>query len=245
MIRDWPSHGRPVFGVQKMIGVLTNFFGVIVGTAIGCLINAEIQQKYEDVLYAILGLIALGIGMESIAANMPKSHYQVLFIVSLAVGGLLGTYWDLDGWFNGLTKLLGGGKKGLSQGLMTAILLNCIGALSIVGAVIAAVKGNNTMLFTNALMALVTVMVLGASFGWGIMWTAPVILIWQGGIYLIAKYLSASFFSSELVTEISIVGGFLIAATGLSMMKVKNLKTLNLLPSLLIPIIFFIIKDLI
>ena len=50
MIRDWPSHGRPVFGVQKMIGVLTNFFGVIVGTAIGCLINAEIQQKYEDVL---------------------------------------------------------------------------------------------------------------------------------------------------------------------------------------------------
>lgn len=128
---------------------------------------------------------------------------------------------------------------------MTAILLNCIGALSIVGAVIAAVKGNNTMLFTNDLMALVTVMVLGASFGWGIMWTAPVILIWQGGIYLIAKYLSASFFSSELVTEISIVGGFLIAATGLSMMKVKNLKTLNLLPSLLIPIIFFIIKDLI
>lgn len=101
------------------------------------------------------------------------------------------------------------------------------------------------MLYTNALMALVTVMVLGASFGWGIMWSAPVILVWQGGIYLIAKYLSASFFSSELVTEISIVGGFLIAATGLSMLKVKNLKTLNLLPSLLVPIIFFLIKDLI
>lgn len=228
-----------------MSGVLANFLGVVVGTAIGCVINSAIQQKYEDVLFAVLGLIALGIGMESIAANMPRSHYQVLFIVSLALGSVVGTWWDLDARFNRLTKRLGGGQKGLNQGLMTAILLNCIGALSIVGTVIAAVKGNNTMLYTNALMALVTVMVLGASFGWGIMWSAPVILVWQGGIYLIAKYLSASFFSSELVTEISIVGGFLIAATGLSMLKVKNLKTLNLLPSLLVPIIFFLIKDLI
>lgn len=131
----------PFFEVHEMSGVLAKFLGVVVGTAIGCVINSAIQQKYEDVLFAVLGLIALGIGMESIAANMPRSHYQVLFIVSLALGSVVGTWWDLDARFNRLTKRLGGGQKGLSQGLMTAILLNCIGALSIVGTVIAAVKG--------------------------------------------------------------------------------------------------------
>lgn len=71
---------------------------------------------------------------------------------------------------------------------------------------------------------------------------APVLLVWQGSIYLIAKYLSASFFSNELIVELSITGGFLIAMTGLSLLKVKDLKPLNFLPALLVPVLFFIIK---
>lgn len=73
---------------------------------------------------------------------------------------------------------------------------------------------------------------------------APVLFCWQGMIYVIAKYLSAGFFSNQLVTEISIVGGFLIATTGITLLKLRDIKTLNLLPSLFVPIIFFILKDL-
>ena len=69
---------------------------------------------------------------------------------------------------------------------------------------------------------------------------APVLFLWQGGIFLIARYLSASFFSGALVTELAAVGGFLILASGLSILKIKAIKTLNLLPALLIPILFFI-----
>lgn len=227
-----------------MSGTFANVISILIGTSLGCLINGGIKKKYEQALFAAMGLSALGIGMENIVNNMPKSHYHVMFIASLAIGVVIGTWLDIDGWFNRLTKRIGGGE-GFSQGLATGILLYCIGALSIVGPVMAAVKGDNTMLYTNATLDFVTSMVLGASFGWGMLWAAPVLFCWQGGIYLVAKYFSATFFSNSLVTEIAIVGGFLIASTGISLLKLRNLKTLNFLPSLLVPVIFFIIKDLI
>lgn len=234
----------PFFGVYQMSGILANFFGVVIGTSVGCFINGGIKKQYEQALFTVMGLAALGIGIQSFVSNMPKSHYQVMFIVSLSIGVVLGTCWDLEGRINRLTKRISGGQEGLSEGLTTAILLYCVGALSIVGPVMSAAEGNNTMLYTNAMMALITAIVLGASFGWGMMWSAPVVLLWQGTIYLVAKYLSASFFSGDLVTEVAIVGGYLIAATGLSMLKIRHFKTLNFLPALLIPVLFFMVKDL-
>ena len=71
---------------------------------------------------------------------------------------------------------------------------------------------------------------------------APVLFVWQGSIYLIAKNLSGSFFSEEMICELCIVGGILIASSGLGILKIKNCKALNMLPALAVPIIFFIIK---
>ena len=224
-----------------MIGTLANVIAILVGTSLGCLLKGGIKKQYEEALFTAMGLAALGIGLENVVNNMPKSHYPVLFIVSLAVGGVLGTWWQIDGHFNGLVNHFGGGSQ-LGKGIATGILLYCIGALSIVGPVMAAVKGDYTMLFTNAMLDLITSMVFGASFGWGMLVCAPVLFCWQGGIYLIAKYLSAGFFSNPLVTEISIVGGFLIATTGISLLKLRDIKTLNYLPALLVPIVFFLAK---
>lgn len=226
-----------------MIGTIVNTLALLVGTSLGCLLKKGLTKKYEDVLYLAMGLAALGIGWENITNNLPKSHYPVLFIVSLATGAVVGTYLDIDAHFNQLIAKLG--QSNVGKGLATEILLCCIGALSIVGPVMAAVKGDNTMLFTNAMLDFVTSMVFGASFGWGMILVAPVLFIWQGSIYLVAKFLSASFFSSSLITEISIVGGFLIACTGLALLKIKDLKVMNFLPALLVPIAFFIIKDII
>lgn len=225
-----------------MIGTLTNVGTILVGTTIGCLVKNGIKQKYEDMLYIAMGLAALGIGLENVINNMPKSKYPVLFIVSLALGALLGTWWDLDGHYNTLVGKFSNSNSRIGEGIATGILLYCIGALSIVGPVMSAVKGQETMLFTNATLDFVTSIVLGASFGWGMLVCAPVLLCWQGGIYLVAKFLSASFFSGPLITEISIVGGFLIATTGITLLKLRDIKTLNLLPALLIPIVFFLIK---
>lgn len=225
-----------------MIGTIVNTCALLVGTTVGCLVKKGLNKRYEDVLFIAMGLAALGIGWENVTNSMPKSHYPVLFIVSLALGGVVGTALNIAGRFNHLVDKAG--KSNLAKGLATEILLCCIGALSIVGPVMAAVKGNNTMLFTNAMLDLVTSMVFVASFGWGMLAVVPVLFCWQGSIYLVAKFLSADFFTGPLVTELSIVGGFLIACSGLSLLKIRDVKTLNFLPSLLVPVIFFIIKDL-
>ncbi|WP_251545529.1 DUF554 domain-containing protein [Limosilactobacillus caecicola] len=226
-----------------MIGTMANVVAILIGTSIGCLAKNGIKKKYENVLFLAMGLAALGIGLQNVVNNIPKSHYPVLFIVSLAVGGLLGTWWDLDAHYNRIIdKFSNGHGSQIGKGIATGVLLYCIGALSIVGPVMAAVKGDNTMLFTNAMLDFVSSIVFGASFGWGMLACAPVLLCWQGGIFLIAKYFSASFFSNSLITEIAIVGGFLIATTGITLLKLREIKTLNLLPSLLIPILFFLVQ---
>ena len=208
-----------------MIGTIVNTLALLVGTSIGCLVKKGINKRYEDVLFIAMGLAALGIGWENVTNNMPKSQYPVLFIVSLALGGVCGTALDISGHFDRLVAKTG--KSNLGKGLATEILLCCIGALSIVGPVIAAVKGDNTMLFTNATLDFVTSMVFGASFGWGMLVVAPVLFCWQGSIYLVAKFLSDSFFTGPLVTEISIVGGFLIACSGLALLKIQCLYITN------------------
>ena len=83
-------------------------------------------------------------------------------------------------------------------------------------------------------------MVLASTYGIGIALAAPVLFCWQGGIYLLATFLG-EFMSPELMCEISVVGGFLIASSGLAILNIKNLKTLNMLPALLIPPLWFVI----
>ena len=131
----------------------------------------------------------------------------------------------------------------LSKGLSTGILLFCIGTLSILGPIQSALYGDNTYLFTNATLDLVTSMVLASTYGIGMILTAVVLFCWQGSIYLLASLLG-NFMTPEMMTELSIVGGFLIASSGLSILGVKDCKTMNMLPALVIPIVFCAIMTL-
>ncbi len=147
---------------------------------------------------------------------MPDSKYPVLFIASLAIGALIGSKLDLDGRFNRMLAKHEG-QQGLAQGLATGILLYCIGTFSIVGPITAALKGDITMLLTNGMLDAVTSTILAASFGFGMIIAAPVLFCWQGAIYLIAKLLAGAI-SSAMITELSIVGGVLILASGISIL---------------------------
>ena len=225
-----------------MIGTLVNTGTILCGSLIGGLLKKGIKDKYRDALYNAMGLAAIGIGVNSICTNMPNSAYPVLFIVSLALGSLLGLVIDLDEKFN---KLVGKfSRSNLGQGLSTGILMFCIGTLSILGPINAALYGDNTYLFTNATLDLVTSMALASTYGFGMMIAAGVLFLWQGGIYLCAGWL-APVLNGGLMTEISLVGGFLIAASGISILGIKNMKTINMLPALLVPPIWFALKALI
>lgn len=220
-----------------MLGTIVNTCCILTGSVVGSLVKRGLKPEYQSVLFTATGLAATGLGINSVVQNMPKSQYPVLFIVSLALGGLAGTALDLNGKFQALTNR-GSGTGKLGEGLSTAILLFCIGTLSILGPINSALYGDNTFLFTNATLDLVTSMVLASTYGIGIAIAAGVLFCWQGSIYLLATLLG-SFLTEAMMTEISIVGGFLIASSGLGILGIKDCKTLNLLPALLVSLIWF------
>lgn len=221
-----------------MIGTFVNTGTILIGSIIGSIVRKGLKEKYQNILYDSMGLAATGLGLHTVVKNMSDSIYPVLFIISLAIGGLLGTAIDLDSKFNKFIERYS--KTNLGQGLSTAIVLFCIGTLSILGPIESALNQNHTFLFTNATLDLVTSLVLASTYGIGIALSALVLFIWQGSIFLLANQVSP-FLTPEFMTEISIIGGFLIFASGLSILKIKSFRTFNLLPSLLVPVIWFLL----
>ncbi|MED3661419.1 DUF554 domain-containing protein [Ureibacillus sp. FSL K6-8385] len=224
-----------------MIGTIVNTVCILAGSLIGSVLKKGIKEEYQTALFTAMGFAATALGINAIVQNMPHSKYPVLFIVSLSIGGLIGTIIDFDGKFKNMVDRFS--KTDLSKGLSTAILLFCIGTLSILGPVESALNHNHTYLFTNATLDLVTSMALAATYGIGIAFAAVVLFCWQGAIYLSAKYIEP-FLTADLMTEISIVGGILILSSGLSILGIKDSKSLNMLPALFVPVLWFIILEL-
>ncbi len=236
-----------------MLGTIINTVTILAGSAFGALVRTGIGEKYKKVLFDGLGLCCLVLGMNASLPNMAKSEFPVLFILSLALGGLVGTKLDLAGKVDRLNARLNNkSKKGNNgvQGLVTGCLLYCIGTFSIVGPVLSALsptagwawnESANTYLYTNATLDFVSSAVLATSYGWIMLLAAPVLFCWQGLFYVIG-YFCGDGMPEPMRVELSIVGGVLILSSGLSILGIKDCKTINLLPSLLVPVLFYLLK---
>ena len=224
-----------------MLAIIFNALAAIIGSAIGAIARKGIKEKYINVLNTAMGLAALVLGINVAMTNMANSKYPVLFIFCLSLGGLLGTVLKLDQRMASATRRMS--TSNLVEGITTGVLLCCVGTLSMMGPVLSALYGDNTYLMTAATLNLVTMIVLASSYGFGTAVTGIVIFVWQESIYGIAK-VSQTFISEQLITEVSVVGGVLIAASGLGVLNIKDCKTINLLPALVMPMLFFLIKNL-
>lgn len=223
-----------------MIGTIVNTLCIVAGSCIGSVAKRAIKPRYQSALYNALGLATIVLGANAVVTYLPESQYPVLFIASLALGSLVGTICDLDGRFKRLVKRFS--RTNLAEGLSTGILLFCVGSLSMVGPILSALYGDNTYLFTNAMLDLVSSMILASTYGIGMALAAPVLFCSQGTIYLITS-LAGNVISAELMNEITIVGGVLIVSSGFAILNIKDCKTVNMLPALLFPILFFGVKQ--
>ena len=229
-----------------MLGTIVNTCTIVVGTLIGVALHKGIKEKYKNVLYDALGLACFAIGLNAVVTNLPKSQYPVLFIAAMAIGSVVGVALDLNGRFHQLVdrKSKKGDGSRLADGLATATLVYCIGPLSMLGPVISALQGDNTFLFTNATLDLVTATIFGSTYGVGMLLAAPVLFLWQGLFYGVAT-LSSTAVSEALMAELLIVGGLLITGSGLSLLRIKDCHVLNMLPALLVPPLWFFLMWLI
>lgn len=239
-----------------MLGTIVNTSTILIGGTFGAIVRQGIKEKYKKSMFNALGLCCLALGMNATLPNMAKSEFPVLFILSLVIGGVIGTKLDLSGHIDRMNERLNkkqGNNNNALNGLVTGILLYCIGTFSIVGPVLSCLSESNgwainepgnTFLYTNATLDLVTSAILAASYGWIMLLAAPVLFCWQGMFYAIAYFFGEAM-PEPMRVELSIVGGVLILSSGLGVLGIKDCKTVNLLPSLLVPVLFYLAKSLI
>lgn len=229
-----------------MIGTIVNAGCILVGSLVGGTLKQVMSERLSQTLYAAMGLAALVLGAHAAIDNMSSSTYPVLFIFSLAAGGVIGTALKLSDCLEKATASQSGdtqaaeGKARLAEGLVTGCLLFCVGTLSILGPVQSALQGDNTYLFTNAMLDLVTSAVLASTYGRGMALSAVVLFLWQGAIYALTM-LCGDFISGTMMTELSVVGGCLIMMSGFGILGLKDFKTLDFLPALAIPVIWCVV----
>lgn len=222
-----------------MFGVLVNVATVIVGSIIGLLFRKLIPQRATDCVMKGIGLCTIYIGIDGALTGTNT----LITIISIAVGALIGELADLDKHLNNFAGKLedrfknkDGNGPSIAEGFVTASLVFCVGAMTIVGSLQAGLTGDNTMLITKATLDFVSALIFSATLGIGVMLAAAFVLVFQGGIVLVAQA-AAPFLTDYVIQEMTCVGSILIMALGLNIIGVTNFKVMNYLPAIFIPII--------
>ena len=221
-----------------MTGVLINTITVIVGSCVGLLLKKGIPQRLTNAVMVGIGLCTLYIGVD----GMLQGETTLVLIVSMVLGALVGTWLDLDGkiqslgdWienrFRSSQPIDGAARVSLAQGFVTASLLFCVGSMTIVGSLNAGISGDNEMLLTKSLLDLISATMLAASLGVGVLLSAAFVLVFQGGLVLLASVL-APFLTSAAIAELTCCGSVLILALGLNLIGLAKFKVADYLPAL-------------
>jgi hypothetical protein len=194
------------------------------------------------VAFQVIGLSVLTLGIQMTL----QSKNVLIMILSLLLGAILGEALELeDRLQNGLkglrTRMIERGWQfggdHLVEGFLTAFLLFCMGSMAILGAFEEGVGKPPNLLLVKSMMDLVSSIALASTLGIGVLFSAIPLLLYQGGLTLGAFYLN-SFISNALIDEITAVGGVLLLGLGFSLLHLKHFKVFNMIPSLLLVVIF-------
>ena len=228
-----------------MLAVLVNTIAVIVGSLFGLLFKKGIPEKLSKAVMIGIGLCTLYIGI----SGTLQSQNALIMILSVIFGAIVGTLLNIDGAITRLGDMLsrrfkreGSSEVSLTEGFVTACLLFCIGAMTIVGSLEAGLRGSYEMLYTKSLLDLISACMLAVSLGLGVLFSAAFVLVFQGGLVLLAQ-LIAPVLSQSAITEIAAVGSLLIVALGLNILGITKIKVANYLPAIVFaPLFTFLIR---
>ncbi len=236
-----------------MTGTLVNCAAVIIGGLIGLLLKKGIKESYTVGINKSLGLAVLVIGINGVIANMftaqngkLSSSGELLLIVFLVVGTLIGELLKLDDRFNRFCGKVDSKFKngGFASGFINGTILFCVGAMAIIGSINDGLAGDSSVLFVKSALDFVSAIIFGSTLGFGVVFTFIPLLIYQGGISLLAGTLSG-ILQGELLEQVCTVGYAIIMAIGFNFFLEKKFKTLNMMPAIFLPVVYHYILVLI
>ena len=231
-----------------MLALILNSVLIIVGTLIGLVFRKLIKPELTNSILKVLGIVVFITGLMGIIKAMIvvengilKSNFDLFLLVVIVFGMFVGEILKIDTHLNNFGKYLdtkfNSGK--ISEGFITGTIIYISGAMGIVGSINAAL-GDSTILYLKSGLDGITSIILATTLGIGVGLSFIPVLLFQGTIYLIAYFLG-DFMSSEFINAFSLIGYFIVACIGINFLVKERIKVANLLPSLLLVILYYLI----
>jgi len=220
-----------------MLGNLINVAAILLGCTAGKLLGSRLKEGFRDAAVKAGGLALLLLGMQMALGG----ERFILILLSVVIGSVIGEALDIDGAMERFGKKveekLAAGSDGFSKAFVYSTLLFCIGPMSIMGSIAGGLRGEHSILVTKAVLDGIFSAILTVTMGIGVIGSAVTTGVYQGAIVLSARWVER-FLTEAMVTEMTATGGLLILAIGLNMLKIKEFKTANMLPALLLICVF-------
>ncbi len=228
-----------------MLGTWVNCIAIALGGCIGLIAKRGISEKLNRSIMSALALCVFYIGI----SGALECQNILVVILSMVIGTLIGEGFDFDASIRRLGERLekrvnkNGADGTIAKGFVTASLLFCVGAMAIVGPLQSGISGNHETLFAKSLMDAVAAAVLASTLGFGVVLSAGFVLVYQGAITLCASFLEP-LLTDVIIAEMTCTGSIIIVALAFNMLKVTNIKVMNYVPAIFIPIVIYWVLDL-
>ncbi len=219
-----------------MIGTIVNVITVLAGGSIGLLLNKKLPQRYIRIFFQVVGLFTLFLGFSMALKTTHVLHIIMALILGAVIGEALRLEHRIEQLGDKIKSRLKLRNEKFTDGLLTAFLLYCMGSLTILGAIEEGMGGSLRLLLIKSLMDGVSSIALASGLGIGVLFSAIPLLIYQGGITLLAMAFG-EFFPQVYITELSAVGGILLIGLGIDILDIKKIKVMNMLPALVMIVI--------
>ncbi|MBR3802280.1 MAG: DUF554 domain-containing protein [Clostridia bacterium] len=225
--------------ILSLTGSYINVVLVVAGGALGLLLKKGLPERVSDAVMKALGLCVLYIGIDGCL----EGSNALIAVVSMAVGTIFGSAVDLDKHMNNFASKVekklskkSDSKTNMAQGLVTATLLYCVGAMAVVGSLESGISGDHSTLITKSVIDGVSSIVLASTLGYGVLLSAAPLFVYQGGITLLAGVV-APFLNDYTVAHMTCVGSLLIIAIAFNMIGITKIKVMNSLPAVFLPVL--------
>ncbi len=216
-----------------MTGTIINAVAILIGSAIGIFLNTKLPERFIKIVFQGIGLFTLFIGVYMAL----KTNNLFFMIISIVLGGIIGEGINIEKYISKFGDKIKNKFKSknsrFSEGMITAFLLFCMGSVTILGAIEEGLGGEPNLLLAKSVLDGVSSVALAAALGFGVAFSIVPLLIYQGGLTILASYFG-DYFSETIINELTAVGGLMLIGLGLTILDIKPLKILNMTPSLIV-----------
>ena len=235
-----------------MTGTIINAAAIIVGGSVGLLVHSRLPEKIIKIVFQAIGLFTLFMGIQMAL----QTHNVLYMVMSVVLGAIIGEYLDIDGFLqkmanksfsnshtNGRISRLLYRKSSLQNiykkqytfvnALVTAFLLFCMGSMSILGAIEDGLGNIPNLLYAKSVLDGFATLALTTSMGIGVIFSVIPLVIFQGSITFFASRIM-HVFGDAVITELTAVGGLMLIGLGITMLEIKKISVINMLPALVV-----------